>query len=108
MIGEPSSKIRMKSRARYLIALLLVVSVCVKASHGGGKDHDEQKKKKGVTYDGTSLIINGKRRLLFSGSIHYPRSTPEVSRSTLFVYDPIKKMISFYGSNFVSDVAQYH
>ncbi|CBI18991.3 hypothetical protein VitviT2T_027055 [Vitis vinifera] len=31
-----------------------------------------------VTYDGRSLIINGQRRLLFSGSIHYPRSTPEM------------------------------
>ncbi|KAK9285037.1 hypothetical protein L1049_024221 [Liquidambar formosana] len=32
----------------------------------------------GVTYDGRSLIINGKRELLFSGSIHYPRSPPEM------------------------------
>ncbi|XP_042380353.1 beta-galactosidase 7-like [Zingiber officinale] len=32
----------------------------------------------GVTYDGRSLIINGTRRLLFSGSIHYPRSTPQM------------------------------
>ncbi|KAG9442709.1 hypothetical protein H6P81_018563 [Aristolochia fimbriata] len=31
----------------------------------------------GVTYDGRSLIINGKRELIFSGSIHYPRSTPQ-------------------------------
>ncbi|KAG1328083.1 Beta-galactosidase 7 [Cocos nucifera] len=30
-----------------------------------------------VTYDGRALIINGTRRILFSGSIHYPRSTPE-------------------------------
>ncbi|KAB2085475.1 hypothetical protein ES319_A05G400900v1 [Gossypium barbadense] len=30
-----------------------------------------------VTYDGRSLIINGQRKLLFSGSIHYPRSTPQ-------------------------------
>ncbi|KAL3843366.1 hypothetical protein ACJIZ3_000769 [Penstemon smallii] len=29
-----------------------------------------------VTYDGRSLIINGSRELLFSGSIHYPRSPP--------------------------------
>ncbi|KAK8488052.1 hypothetical protein V6N11_021106 [Hibiscus sabdariffa] len=33
---------------------------------------------KAVTYDGRSLMINGKRALLFSGSIHYPRSTPDV------------------------------
>ncbi|XP_031486337.1 beta-galactosidase 1-like [Nymphaea colorata] len=31
-----------------------------------------------VTYDHTSIIINGQRRILISGSIHYPRSTPEM------------------------------
>ncbi|KAL3513657.1 hypothetical protein ACH5RR_026374 [Cinchona calisaya] len=31
-----------------------------------------------VTYDGRSLIIDGQRKLLFSGSIHYPRSTPDM------------------------------
>lgn len=31
-----------------------------------------------VTYDRKSLLINGQRRILISGSIHYPRSTPEV------------------------------
>lgn len=32
-----------------------------------------------VTYDSRALVIDGKRRVLVSGSIHYPRSTPEVS-----------------------------
>ena len=32
----------------------------------------------GVTYDHRSLIINGRRRLLISTSIHYPRSVPAV------------------------------
>ncbi|TKY73788.1 Beta-galactosidase 6 [Spatholobus suberectus] len=31
-----------------------------------------------VTYDGRSLIIDGQRKILFSGSIHYPRSTPQM------------------------------
>ncbi|KAI3873532.1 hypothetical protein MKX03_009442 [Papaver bracteatum] len=31
-----------------------------------------------VTYDGRSLIIDGHRKILFSGSIHYPRSTPQM------------------------------
>ncbi|EXB60111.1 Beta-galactosidase 16 [Morus notabilis] len=31
-----------------------------------------------VTYDGRSLVIDGQHRILFSGSIHYPRSTPEM------------------------------
>ncbi|GJM88662.1 hypothetical protein PR202_ga04751 [Eleusine coracana subsp. coracana] len=33
----------------------------------------------GVTYDNRALVINGTRRMLFSGEIHYPRSTPEVT-----------------------------
>lgn len=32
-----------------------------------------------VTYDGKALVIDGKRQILQSGSIHYPRTTPEVS-----------------------------
>ncbi|PSS20808.1 Beta-galactosidase [Actinidia chinensis var. chinensis] len=31
-----------------------------------------------VSYDDKAFIINGQRRILFSGSIHYPRSTPEM------------------------------
>ncbi|CAL1355764.1 unnamed protein product [Linum trigynum] len=31
-----------------------------------------------VTYDRKAILINGQRRLLMSGSIHYPRSTPEM------------------------------
>ncbi|KHG11296.1 Beta-galactosidase [Gossypium arboreum] len=30
-----------------------------------------------VSYDSKAIIINGRRRILLSGSIHYPRSTPE-------------------------------
>ncbi|XP_019071397.1 beta-galactosidase 13-like isoform X2 [Solanum lycopersicum] len=35
-------------------------------------------KPKGVSYDGRSMIVNGERELLFSGSIHYPRMPPEM------------------------------
>ncbi|ESW08032.1 hypothetical protein PHAVU_009G012700 [Phaseolus vulgaris] len=31
-----------------------------------------------VTYDRKSLLIKGQRRILISGSIHYPRSTPDM------------------------------
>ncbi|KAI3872344.1 hypothetical protein MKX03_019611 [Papaver bracteatum] len=34
--------------------------------------------KASVTYDSKAIIINGQRRILLSGSIHYPRSTPEM------------------------------
>jgi len=37
-----------------------------------------------VTYDHRALLIDGKRRVLVSGSIHYPRSTPEVLFITSF------------------------
>ncbi|GAB4837804.1 hypothetical protein Ancab_027328 [Ancistrocladus abbreviatus] len=31
-----------------------------------------------VSYDRKAIIVNGHRRILLSGSIHYPRSTPEM------------------------------
>ncbi|XP_074295162.1 beta-galactosidase 3-like isoform X1 [Silene latifolia] len=31
-----------------------------------------------VSYDRKSLLINGQRKIIISGSIHYPRSTPEM------------------------------
>ncbi|GMI82557.1 beta-galactosidase 5 [Hibiscus trionum] len=31
-----------------------------------------------ITYDNKAILINGQRRILISGSIHYPRSTPEM------------------------------
>ncbi|XVE94635.1 hypothetical protein REPUB_Repub02eG0025900 [Reevesia pubescens] len=31
-----------------------------------------------ITYDQKAILINGQRRILISGSIHYPRSTPEM------------------------------
>lgn len=47
---------------------------------------------KGVTYDDRSLIINGERMLLFSGSIHYPPSPPEVQMH-FFLYIIVNKGI---------------
>ncbi|XP_057430749.1 beta-galactosidase-like [Lotus japonicus] len=31
-----------------------------------------------VTYDHKAILVDGKRRILISGSIHYPRSTPQM------------------------------
>ncbi|CAI0393170.1 unnamed protein product [Linum tenue] len=42
-------------------------SAAIPAKNGGG-----------VSYDGRSVTINGQHRILFSGSIHYPRSTPQM------------------------------
>ncbi|AES95050.1 putative beta-galactosidase [Medicago truncatula] len=37
-----------------------------------------------VTYDRKAIIINGQRRILFSGSIHYPRSTPDMWEDLIY------------------------
>ncbi|KAK5580579.1 hypothetical protein RB653_000599 [Dictyostelium firmibasis] len=43
------------------------------------KSQNEIKNNKlNVTYDGRSLIINGERKLLISGSVHYPRTSEEM------------------------------
>ncbi|KAF3447015.1 hypothetical protein FNV43_RR12195 [Rhamnella rubrinervis] len=48
-------------------AILLLLTAFGVTAHAGN-----------VTYDGRSLIIDGQHKILFSGSIHYPRSTPEM------------------------------
>jgi hypothetical protein len=37
-----------------------------------------------VTYDHRALILGGKRRMLVSAGLHYPRATPEVSTEVLW------------------------
>lgn len=70
---------RKRSLDRWLLTAVLVVLLSSSSSFAAKKDAKKKKKSnKEVTYDGTSLIIDGKRELLYSGSIHYPRSTPEV------------------------------
>jgi len=39
-----------------------------------------------VTYDHRSLSIGGRRQLIISAAIHYPRSVPAVSNSLLFLF----------------------
>lgn len=38
-----------------------------------------------VSYDRRAIVINGQRRILISGSIHYPRSSPEVFSQMCFM-----------------------
>ncbi|KAK3231691.1 hypothetical protein Dsin_003572 [Dipteronia sinensis] len=47
----------------YLMAMLLVGTEVIQCT---------------VTYDNKAILINGQRRILLSGSIHYPRSTPDM------------------------------
>ncbi|KAL1293149.1 hypothetical protein HN51_053772 [Arachis hypogaea] len=50
------------------VALILVVLACSLVGEGEAS----------VSYDHKAITINGQRRILLSGSIHYPRSTPEM------------------------------
>lgn len=52
-----------------------------------------------VTYDRKAILINAQRRILFSGSIHYPRSTPQVIHSFLLL--SLYKLINYF-SHFTS------
>ncbi|KAK4344317.1 hypothetical protein RND71_037411 [Anisodus tanguticus] len=56
------------TRTNVLLLVLLVICSLVLISSV----------KASVTYDDRAIIINGKRKILISGSIHYPRSTPEM------------------------------
>ncbi|KAG6472356.1 hypothetical protein ZIOFF_069816 [Zingiber officinale] len=59
----------MAASAIKLLFSILILSQTVSARKADSAKHE-------VTSDGCSLIINGRRQLIFSGSIHYPRSTP--------------------------------
>ncbi|XP_065047483.1 beta-galactosidase-like [Musa acuminata AAA Group] len=53
--------------------LLLAVALVVVSSPWHSSPVDAS-----VSYDHKAIIVNGQRRILISGSIHYPRSTPEM------------------------------
>lgn len=61
-----------------------------------------------VSHDGRAIKIDGKRRVLISGSIHYPRSTPEVNiliyLSTLISHP--KRLSTLILVNLIIDVAR--
>ena len=37
-----------------------------------------------VSHDGRAITIDGQRRIILSGSIHYPRSIPQVIKITMY------------------------
>ncbi|CAI0542297.1 unnamed protein product [Linum tenue] len=59
----------MKRREILAAAACFVVAVAAAATTALGAN---------VSYDHRALVIDGKRRVLISGSIHYPRSTPDM------------------------------
>ncbi|MCL7050813.1 hypothetical protein MKW94_005165, partial [Papaver nudicaule] len=66
-MGCFSSMWRRKNRMVFQLSLLLLCNYCCLSVVIGS-----------VTYDEKAIVVNGQRRILISGSIHYPRSTPEM------------------------------
>lgn len=102
--------------SEFKIVVLLVLGVLATASYCAT-----------VSYDHRALVIDGKRRVLVSGSIHYPRSTPEmwpdliqkskdggldVIETYVFwnLHEPVRGQFNFEGRNdlvkFVKTVAE--
>ncbi|KAA3462829.1 beta-galactosidase 13-like [Gossypium australe] len=62
----------------FLSTLLITSSIAQKEEEEEvDPNSPESTTPKEVTYDSRSLLVNGKRMLFFSGSIHYPRSPPD-------------------------------
>ncbi|XP_057795716.1 beta-galactosidase 16-like [Salvia miltiorrhiza] len=59
--------LREREMVGWVLVLWLGMAVVAAAALGGQ-----------VRYDGRSIIVDGHRKLIFSGSIHYPRSTPHM------------------------------
>jgi hypothetical protein len=54
----------------------LAVAVIALAAAGGGDAYGLTKPGTVISYDRRSLMVDGRREIFFSGSIHYPRSPP--------------------------------
>ncbi|KAL2897721.1 Beta-galactosidase 7 [Bienertia sinuspersici] len=92
----------------HVITLLLAIINLISVSHPTLATN--------VSHDGRSLIINGERKIILSGAIHYPRSTPEMwpdlikkakqggldtIETYVFwnVHEPIRRQYDFTGRN---------
>jgi hypothetical protein len=69
-----------------VVLAMLTVCLCAAPAVAGGRWEGEGGDRVGreVTYDGRDLVLNGARRVMFSGEMHYTRSTPEVTVPPLF------------------------
>ncbi|KAL2653172.1 hypothetical protein R1flu_021300 [Riccia fluitans] len=65
----------MSGRRLQMMVYLSLITVFKSLSTGAKSDKEEEWK---VSFDHRALVIDGERRFLISGSIHYPRSTPEM------------------------------
>ncbi|KVH96032.1 Galactose-binding domain-like protein [Cynara cardunculus var. scolymus] len=63
----------MKSRSRFILLLIAITLISVSSDIS-----DDEYTPGPVTYNARSLVVGKNPLLIFSGSIHYPRSTPDM------------------------------
>ncbi|CAL4953450.1 unnamed protein product [Urochloa decumbens] len=74
----------MTGDATVAVVMMVLAALAALAAAGRARGTDEEARgnrtaaRREVTYDGRALILDGARRMLFSGDMHYPRSTPEM------------------------------
>lgn len=71
--------VRSGGRKTWILWMMITAAFALQLSIVAG----EYFKPFNVSYDHRALILDGKRRILISAGIHYPRATPEV----LFFFD---------------------
>ncbi|CAL4908341.1 unnamed protein product [Urochloa decumbens] len=101
------------SRSMAVVAAALAI-LFLAALHTSAAADFRRGERREVSYDGRALIVDGTRRMLFSGEMHYTRSTPEmwpniiakakeggldVIQTYVFwnVHEPVKGQYNFLG-----------
>ena len=72
--SDEDSQVETESRAKFWTESRTESSFTLE--RGMVRYHDVVSSGYNVTYDGRSFLINNKRTIILSGSVHYPRSTP--------------------------------
>jgi len=78
------------------VAVLVGLAAVAAAGRGRGWSEEGSGVPGEVTYDHRALVLDGARRMLFAGEMHYPRSTPEVTRISSPPYLSVASLPSSY------------
>ncbi|QCD83343.1 beta-galactosidase [Vigna unguiculata] len=80
MLRSSSSRGGLGNNMKEMIVAMIFLCVCLVTIEYGVRvtEAEEYFKPFNVTYDHRALILDGKRRMLISAGIHYPRATPEM------------------------------
>lgn len=63
--------------------LTVLTALCLAPAAAEGRWGEERVRRE-VSHDARALVVDGARRMLFAGEIHYTRSTPEVTVCSCF------------------------